>query len=101
MRDRCARLRHARQLARLRVDRVRERGAPAQQRVAAHLRAGQETPVVRVEVGLDAVLAENSNRLGRYFDGSSQGGEWLGAEEESQSELDGGAVIRLFEMKKV
>ncbi len=47
---------------------------------------------------LDAVLLEVSDKLGRYFDGDSVGGSWLGTDNLSESELDGGAVIRLFEL---
>lgn len=47
----------------------------------------------------DAALLENSSRLGRYFDGGSEGGSWLGTAENSASALDGNAIIRLFTLE--
>lgn len=49
--------------------------------------------------GLDAVLIERSTRLGRYFDGGSEGGSWAGTAENSESNLDGDAIIRLFNLE--
>lgn len=48
---------------------------------------------------LDAVLLERSSYLGRYFDGDSEGGAWLGADFLSKSTLDGNAIIRLFTLE--
>lgn len=48
---------------------------------------------------LDAVLAERSSRLGRYFDGGSEGGSWTGVAGLSIAALDGGAIIRLFNLE--
>lgn len=48
---------------------------------------------------VDAVLIEQTDRLGRYFDGSSEGGSWLGTAGLSASNLDGGAIIRLFNLE--
>lgn len=48
---------------------------------------------------LDAVLIEHSLELGRYFDGGSEGGSWVGTAELSESELDGNAIIRLFTLE--
>lgn len=48
---------------------------------------------------LDAVLVERSGRLGRYFDGGSEGGSWQGTAELSASNLDGNAIIRLFTLE--
>lgn len=48
---------------------------------------------------IDAVLIENSSRLGRYFDGGSEGGAWVGTPELSASTLDGNAIIRLFTLE--
>lgn len=48
---------------------------------------------------LDAVLVERTLRLGRYFDGGSEGGSWSGAPELSESTLDGNAIIRLFTLE--
>lgn len=47
----------------------------------------------------DAVLLENSPKLGRYFDGGSEGGAWTGTPENSTSTLDGNAIIRLFTLE--
>lgn len=47
----------------------------------------------------DAVLVEQSARLGRYFDGGSEGGAWLGTPENSISALDGNAIIKLFTLE--
>jgi hypothetical protein len=47
---------------------------------------------------LDATLFE-FGRLGRYFDGESEGGAWLGTADLSMAELDGGAIIRLFTLE--
>jgi hypothetical protein len=47
----------------------------------------------------DAVLLENSAKLGRYFDGGSEGGSWAGTPENSASNLDGNAIIRLFTLE--
>lgn len=48
---------------------------------------------------LDDVLIERTARLGRYFDGDSDGGAWTGADGLSVSHLDGGAIIRLFNLE--
>lgn len=48
---------------------------------------------------LDACLFEFSERLGRYFDGASEGGSWVDTEFLSRSELDGNAIIRLFTLE--
>jgi hypothetical protein len=48
---------------------------------------------------LDGVLIELSDRLGRYFDGDSEGGSWEGTPGLSQSHLDGNAIIRLFDLE--
>lgn len=48
---------------------------------------------------LDGVLVELSDRLGRYFDGNSDGGSWDATVSLSSSTLDGGAIIRLFNLE--
>lgn len=59
--------------------------------------SGSESAVWEV----DAVLVERTKRLGRYFDGDSEGGSWLDPTTPnlSASELDGGAIIRLFNLE--
>lgn len=56
-------------------------------------------PTASATWDLDAVLIEFSTRLGRYFDGGSEGGSWVGAVENSVSNLDGNAIIRLFTLE--
>lgn len=48
---------------------------------------------------IDAALFETGTRLGRYFDGNSEGGAWVGALNNSASTLDGNAIIRLFTLE--
>lgn len=48
---------------------------------------------------LDAVLVEGGTFLGRYFDGGSEGGSWIGTPENSTSELDGNAIIKFFTLE--
>lgn len=48
---------------------------------------------------IDAALAEVSGKLGRYFDGGSEGGSWIDTPDLSRSALDGGAIIRLFTLE--
>lgn len=47
---------------------------------------------------MDGWLIENSNLLGRYFDGSSYDAVWSGTAEGSTSTLEGGKIVKVFEL---
>jgi hypothetical protein len=56
--------------------------------------SGSEASVWR----MDGWLIENSAILGRYFDGSSYDASWSGTAELSSSLLEGGKIIKAFEL---
>lgn len=47
---------------------------------------------------MDGWLIEDSSILGRYFDGSSYDASWSGTAEGSTSVLEGGKIVKMFEL---
>lgn len=70
--------------------------APA---TAAFLQVVVDNPNASAVWQVDGGLIELSSRLGRYFDGSSEGGSWVGTAENSESTLDGNAIIKFFTLE--
>ena len=64
-------------------------------RTRVRLPAGSESAVWEA----DAVLIERTARLGRYFDGGSEGCSWDGTSELSTSTMVGSSVIKFFNLE--
>lgn len=70
--------------------------APA---TAAFLQVVVDNPNASAVWQIDGCLIELSSRLGRYFDGGSEGGSWVGTPDLSESALDGNAIIKFFTLE--